>query len=114
MTTQSISTPKQYIVAEDGKRIGVVLDWEVYQHLQFDDPQADPDLLRTLSEAELTLLAEGMLADPHQTRLNELLQHNQTGKLSQKELKELDDLLSRVDLMNILKARALYTLQQQG
>jgi hypothetical protein len=114
MNTQTIPTPKQYIVAEDGKRVGVVLDWEEYQHLQLDDLQADPDLLHNLSEAELKLLAEGMLAPPPQTQLNELLQRNQTEKLSQKESVELDNLLARVDLMNILKARALYTLQKQG
>lgn len=113
MTIQTISTPKQYIVTEDGKRMGVVLDWETYEQLQAEQ-RHDPDLLPNLSESELKLLAEGMLSAPHQSRLKELLKRNQTGKISQSELEELNDLLARVDQMNILKARALYTLQQQS
>ena len=113
MTLQTIPTPKQYIVAEDGKRVGVVLDWEAFEQLRAGQPN-DPDLLLNLSDTELKLLAEGMLATPHQMRLNELLKRNQSGKISNREADELDDLLARVDQLNILKARALYTLQQQS
>ena len=113
MAIQTISTPKQYIVTEDGKRTGVVLDWETYEQLRAEQLN-DPDLLPNLSESELKLLAEGMLAAPYQSRLNELLKRNQTGKINQNEEAELDDLLAQVDQMNILKARALYTLQQQS
>jgi len=112
MTIEAIPTPKQYIVAEDGKRVGILMDWEAYQHLQTQQ-EDDPDLLGNLSEAECQLLAEGMLATPKQMRLDELIQRNQTGQISENELDELDKLLARVDLMNILKARALYTLQQR-
>jgi len=61
-------TPIQYIVSEQGERTAVVLDWDVYQMLPLMDP-GDSDLLSGLDHAELSGLAEGMLApweDAHQ------------------------------------------------
>lgn len=104
--------PVQYLVGEDGEKQGVVLGWQEYKALQsFLVP--DPDLLYALSEAELQSLAEGMLAAPYQTRLNHLLEKQSVGDLSAPEMEELDALLERVDTMNLLKARALYTLEQE-
>jgi hypothetical protein len=111
MTLQTLS-PMQYLVAEDGKRIGVVLDWETYQIWQKVFPN-DPDLLVGLTEAELKFLAEGMLSPSHQTWLNELLEKNATTNLTPQEEEELDKLLGQIDSMNLLKARAQYTLQQR-
>lgn len=70
----------------------------------------DPDLLPGMNEAELTALAEGMLSPKKQHVLDTLLQKNREGKLSDAEAKELNELLSHVDFLNVLKARALYTL----
>jgi len=107
-----IPSPVQYLVEEDGQRTGVVLSWEDYQNLQAA-LSTDPDLLVGLDETELQVLAEGMLSAPHQERLDELLQLNREAKLSPSEQTELDRLLEYVDSMNVLKARAIYTLQQQ-
>jgi hypothetical protein len=74
----------------------------------------DPDLLVGLDESELQALAEGMLSPSHQERLDELLQRNRKGVLNDDQERELDQLLARVDSMNILKARALRTLQRLG
>jgi len=107
-----IPSPVQYLVEENGQRTGVVLSWEDYQNLQAVF-STDPDLLVGLDETELQVLAKGMLSAPHQERLAELLQRNREAKLSPSEQTELDRLLEYVDSMNILKARAIYTLQQQ-
>jgi hypothetical protein len=71
-----------------------------------------PDVLMNLSGPELQALAEGMLSPPHQQRLGELLQRNRAGTMSSAEETELDRLLEHVDHMNVLKARAKYTLQR--
>lgn len=101
----------EYITEADGRRTGVILGWEDYQTLRAYLP-ADPDMLMNMSEPELQALAEGILSSPYQQRLSELLQRNQTGTLSQAEEAELDRLLAHVDYMNILKARAQYTLKK--
>lgn len=105
-----MSAPVRYIVSEEGERTAVVLDWDVYKSLRPAD-QGDTELLVGLDEAELRGLAEGMLAPAFQARLSELLARNDEGLLTADEERELDDLVARVDVLNILKARALYTLQ---
>lgn len=72
----------------------------------------DPELLIGLSEPELRALAEGMLSPSHQERLAELLQFSRESHLSADQESELDQLLAYVDSMNVLKARALRTLQR--
>jgi hypothetical protein len=104
-----LPSPVQYITEKDGKRVGVVLTWDDYQKISapMDD---DPDLLPGMNEAELKALAEGMLSPKKQHILDTLLQKNREGKLSDGEAKELNELLAHIDFLNILKARALYTL----
>ncbi len=106
-----VPEPTQYLVDADGQRTGVVLEWEAYQALRASLP-ADPDLLVGLGKDALQALAEGMVSAGHQARLTGLLQKNREGELSPGETLELDRLLEHVDQMNMLKARALYTLQQ--
>ena len=55
-----------------------------------------------------------MLSSSHQERLDELLQRNREEGLNNADEHELDQLLARINLMNALKARALYTLQWLG
>jgi hypothetical protein len=55
-----------------------------------------------------------MLSPSHQEQLTGLLQRNREGQLSKDEESELDQLLAHVDSMNVLKARALRTLQRLG
>jgi len=106
-----VSPQVQYIVNDQGRRTAVVLRLEDYQLLQARI-SPDPELLIGLDESELRALAEGMLSPSHQERLRDLLQRNREGQLSKGEESELDQLLAHVDSMNILKARALRTLQQ--
>lgn len=113
MEQASVSPKVQYIVTDDGQRTAVVLRWEDYQALRAK-VSTDPDLLVGLGEAELEALAEGVLSLRHQAQLNELIERNRRGDLSEAEQRELDQLLARVDSMNTLKARALYTLRQLG
>ena len=72
-----------------------------------------PELLVGLSDAELETLADGMLVLRLQDRPSHLLQLNREGDLNTEEEQELDRLLEQVDQMNVLKARALYTLNQR-
>ena len=70
-------------------------------------------ILPSVSTAGLEALASSMLAPRSQSRLDELLQRNSEGELSKDEIDELDSLLEQVDELNLLKARAEYTLRQQ-
>lgn len=113
MPIAEIPAPVEYLVREDGQRTGVVLRWEDYQKLRaLFSP--DSDLLTDLSESELQTLADGLLAPRYQHRLDALLQRNRQGRLTPAEDRELDHLLTRVDELNILKARAMHTLQKLG
>ena len=104
--------PVQYLVSEDGQRTGVVLDLETYEALQQANRPTDSDTLPGLSKPELQSLATGMLAAPHQEKLDALLERNREGKLGADETRELDHLLELIDSMNVLKARARHTLEQ--
>jgi len=103
--------PVEYLVKEDGQRTGVVLRWEDYQTL-LAFVLDDPDMLPGLDRQTLVTLADGMLAPRFQERLEELLTLNQAGTLGAAEQEELDQLLERIDQMNLVKARAAYTLQK--
>ena len=72
----------------------------------------DPNLLAGLTEDELRALADGMLEAGHRERLAELLKRNREGELGKEENAELNRLIAGVDTMNILKARAMYTLRK--
>ncbi len=110
METTVTRFPVQYLIEEDGKRIGVVLSWADYQELS---QSHDPELLVGLSDAELKVLADSMLAPRLQKRLSHLLQLNREDALDSDTKQELDRLLEQVDQMNVLKARALYTLRRR-
>ena len=73
---------------------------------------ADSEILIGLSDEELEALADGLLGPGAQTLLNDLLDRNKNGLLSQVEQKELDALLRKVDQLTVLKTRARYTLNQ--
>jgi hypothetical protein len=74
----------------------------------------DPKLLSDVSIDELEALAAGMLIPAAQARLDELMIGAEQHRLSAGDEAELDDLLHKVDQLNLLKARAHYTLRQLG
>ncbi|MBU6174296.1 MAG: hypothetical protein KGQ60_10860 [Planctomycetes bacterium] len=72
-----------------------------------------PDEVSLMVTTEgLTALADMALASKSQSRLDELLAKNVEGKLSAEETKELDLLLTQVDELNLVKARAAAKLHQ--
>lgn len=73
-----------------------------------------PELLKDVSVDELEALASGVLVPTAQARLDDLLDSAKTNRLSADEEAELDDLLHKVDQLNLLKARARFTLDQLG
>jgi hypothetical protein len=70
-------------------------------------------LLPNVSVAGLKALASGMLAPQAQSHLDDLLARNSEGKLTEQETKKLDALIEQIDELNLLKARAAFTLQHQ-
>jgi hypothetical protein len=78
---------------------------------QFLDGLEDEDLLTNVSLAELQALSGLSIAPAEQAKLSDLLARNSENQLSTEELETLDRLLDQLDQLNILKARAQYTLQ---
>jgi hypothetical protein len=75
------------------------------------DGLEDEELLTNISPAELLALATISLAPEQQAQLSNLLTYNAEASISPEEIVILDQLLEQVDQLNILKARAKYTLQ---
>lgn len=74
----------------------------------------ETELLTNVDADELAALAAGVLVPATQARLDALLAESKQGKLSSTAEAELDDLLNKVDHLNLLKARARYTLDRLG
>ncbi len=74
----------------------------------------ETSILSNVSTTGLKALAEGMLAPKDQSQLDGLLARNAEGKLTEQESKQLDLLIERIDALNLLKARADFTLRHQG
>jgi hypothetical protein len=80
------------------------------QQQQLLDGLEDEELLTNISPAELHALADLSLAPAQQAQLSDLLARNAAGAISVDETATLDRLLAQVDQLNLLKARAQYTL----
>jgi len=74
----------------------------------------DTELLLGVSIDELEALAAGVLIPTAQARLDELMAGAAEHRLSANDAAEFDDLLHKVDQLNLLKARARYTIDQLG
>jgi hypothetical protein len=73
----------------------------------------ETNILPNVATAGLEAVAAAMLAPKSQSRLDDLLARNSQGKLSDLESRELDSLIEQIDELNLLKARAEFTLRQQ-
>ena len=106
-----MSEQVRYITNEQGERVGVLLNLEVYERMV--SPLAlDADCLVGLSVDELQALASCKLSPAEQVRLDDLLSRNAESRLAVNELAELDRQLASSDHLTVLKARARYTLQR--
>ncbi|MDF0554206.1 hypothetical protein [Kamptonema sp. UHCC 0994] len=103
----------QYVTNERGDRVGVLLNLETYQQLVISQTK-DAEFLVGLSQGELEALAEIKLGISEQNQLDELLERNADGLLDESEMVRLDNLIEKIDRLNLLKARARYTLQKLG
>jgi hypothetical protein len=74
----------------------------------------DCELLVGISIDELEALAAGVLVPAAQARLDYLIAGTQEERLSANEQAELDDLLHKIDHLNLLTARARYTIDRLG
>lgn len=106
-----MSEQVRYVTNEQGERVGVLLDIELYNKLAF--PLAlDAECLVGLTKVELEALAESKLIPVEQNQLDELLAKNALSQLSADENAALDRLIDLIDQLTILKTRARYTLEQ--
>jgi hypothetical protein len=83
----------------------------LHKQQQVLDALEDEELLTNISPAALQALAALTLAPAQQSQLSDLLTRNTDGLISPEETAILDDLLAQIDQLNLLKARAQYTLQ---
>jgi hypothetical protein len=111
MTESKAIEAVRYVTNQQGERVGVLLDLETYQRLA-KASASDEEFLAGLSVEELQALATSQLASTEQVQLSELLAQNAEGQLAGEASAKLDQLLTQVDHLNILKTRARYTLQQ--
>jgi hypothetical protein len=102
----------RYVTDELGERVAVLLDLATYQRLMAT--HNDSDLLVGLSNDELLALAESALSLEAQSQLQDLLSRHADRELLGDDLATLDQLLARVDDLNLLKAKARYTLDYQS
>jgi hypothetical protein len=70
-------------------------------------------ILPNVSDTGLKALAEAALAPQAQSQLADLLARNAEGELNEQELAMLQGLIEQIDELNLLKARASYTLRHQ-
>lgn len=68
------------------------------------------EILTGMSIGELEALANAILTPSRQRRLQSLLRKNKTKTLSERESKDLDELLGESDRIALLKAKAQYTI----
>ena len=73
----------------------------------------ETNILPNVSVSGLEALASANLAPQAQSQLDDLLARNSEGKLSEQESKQLDSLIEQIDELNLLKARADFTLRHQ-
>lgn len=74
----------------------------------------ETNILPNVSVSGLKALADAALVPKSQSKLDELLARNAIGKLAKEEMQELDSLIDQIDELNLLKARAEYTLRYQN
>ena len=103
----------RFVTNAQGERVGVLLDLETYEQMLTgkDKLEDDPEVLAGVSEVELTALAESELAPSAQRQVQSLTEKSSEQTLSADEAEHLERLLEQIDYLNILKARARYTLQ---
>ena len=99
----------RFVTNAQGERVGVLLDLETYE--QMLEGKADPEVLLGMSEVELMALAGSELSPGQQQQLGSLQEKSSEQVLSEDETERLDSVLEQIDYLNILKARARYTLQ---
>jgi hypothetical protein len=90
--------------------LGIINQIKVYNKKRMSN---EAKLLPNVSVSGLKALASGLLAPQAQSHLDDLRARNSDGKLNAQETKELDDLIEQIDELNLLKARAAFTLSHR-
>lgn len=91
--------------------VEVIMDEKTYEALvSYNSP--DPLLLRDLTLEQLKALAEGKLTTDVQARLSGLIQKEKKGHTTLEESAALEKLSHQLDQLDMLKAKAFYTLRK--
>jgi hypothetical protein len=98
----------RFVTNEQRQTVEVVLDVTTYETLRGSDPL----LLRDLTLGQLQALADGKLTTDVQGQLSSLIANEKAGLNTSEETAMLDQLLRELDQLDMLKARALYTLHK--
>ena len=112
-------------VLQVAKQLAPDAQWDLAEallhHLRSNLPAQMPspetqglELIIGLTDTELRALADAVVTDDRQERLQRLLSHNRARPLTQEEDTTLNDLLDEADQVALLKARALYSIQLFG
>jgi predicted Fe-Mo cluster-binding NifX family protein len=70
-------------------------------------------ILPNVGRSGLQALANAVLAPKDHAKLDDLLSRNSEGRLTESETTRLDSLIEQIDELNLLKARAEFTLRVQ-
>jgi hypothetical protein len=99
----------RFVTNREGQKV-VELDVKTYEQLVRS--ASDPLLLRDVTLEQLEALAEGKLSTASQAELSSLIQKEKAGGATPEEIAMLDKLMKQLDQLDMLKARAIYTLQK--
>ena len=105
-------------ILQTARQLPASARWQLVETLvtEIEPKTSKPRLipLLALSRLELQTLAQVIVAPDRQKELQALLAKNRTDSITQDEQTRLDDLLTEIDQVALLKARAMYTLLKYG
>ncbi|MDM8532207.1 hypothetical protein QUF63_13625 [Anaerolineales bacterium HSG25] len=105
-------------ILQTARQLPASVRWQLVEALVTEiEPKTSPPRLIPLfglSRLELQVMAQVIVAPDHQKELQALLAKSRINSLKTDEQTRLDDLLTEIDQVALLKARAMYTLQKYG
>ncbi len=78
------------------------------------DLALEPEALKDFADEQLLAVVHRRLAWPHDTRLRELMQLGQLGRVTEEEIVEMEDLVAKFDHQVLLRSEALLQLKRRG
>ncbi|MYD11645.1 MAG: hypothetical protein F4X02_16570 [Chloroflexi bacterium] len=92
----------------------VMLDALSLLFAEFSAIELEPEALQDFADEQLLAVVHQRLAWPHDTRLRELMQLGQLGRVTEDEIVEMEDLVAKFDHQVLLRSEALLQLKRRG